>query len=246
MKPHASEYFLLYFWVHLIASFWLTCVTAEIQRIGGVHCKAESSSFLQYLFFSSLLVIKSILEDMTTTTPIHTQKSKDSVGWSPLLPGVAVWCSSGHWGWADAGCVAHSLPPFFIIIPPASWYLGCYCQHAGPEGLVPEHVLKQTAYFFNWSRLLSNCYWGFSVTERQLGLIMTKSAANALSEALREAAFSDETETCLALHPMDQKGGIIMACLFLVLCNFKAPSNLFSLLILIINCWASEIKGLWW
>ena len=32
---------------------------------------------------------------------------------------------------------------------------------------------------------------------------MTKSAANALSEALREAAFSDETETCLAVHPAD-------------------------------------------
>jgi hypothetical protein len=43
---------------------------------------------------------------------------------------------------------------------------------------------------------------------------MTKSAANALSEALREAAFSDETETCLAVHPVDQKGGIMMACLF--------------------------------
>ena len=124
MKPHASEYFLLYFLVHLIASFWLTCATAEIQRIGGVHYKAESSSFLQYLFFSSLLVIKSILKDMATTTPIHTQKSKDSVGWSPLLPGAAVWCSSGHWGRADAGCVARVSSSFLLRHPfphPGVW-----------------------------------------------------------------------------------------------------------------------------
>lgn len=109
MKPHPSEYFLLYFLVHSIAPFWLTCVTAEIWRIGGVHYRQRVLVFCN-ICFSSLLVIKIVLKTWPPHT--HTQKSKDSVCWSPLLPGVAVWWSSGHWGWADAGCVAHVSPSF--------------------------------------------------------------------------------------------------------------------------------------
>lgn len=148
MKPHPSECFLLYFLVNLTASFWLTYVTAEIQRIGGAHYKAESSSFLQYLFFSSLLVIKNVLKDMTTTTHIHTQKSKDSICWPPLQPGVAVWWSSGHWGWTDAGCVAHIFFSFLLCHPflhPGIW---------DASATMLDH--KGWSLKTSWSRLLTS------------------------------------------------------------------------------------------
>lgn len=119
MKSHPSKYCLLYLLASSTASCWLIHVTAEIQQIGGGHCKSEAPRSWQYLIFSFLLVKQISSEDMAS-------QDEGYFCWPPLQPGVAMWLSAGQWdGWMDMKVVWLTTLLFSLLhhpfLPPKVW-----------------------------------------------------------------------------------------------------------------------------
>lgn len=137
----------------LFRSVLVIHVTAEVQRAGGAHCKAETLRLLQCLFFSSFLAIHILPEDMATQYR------------SSLLTSLAArcgqWRSTGQWdGWIR-WCGSHPFSSLFLIIPSCILMLGMsmplyWTIHTGPRRL-----LKADCLLLPFVYLVKRLFWGF-------------------------------------------------------------------------------------